>query len=102
MDKMKLRNYWDNKDLLEKCLIVFLILIIIFLIVMKSISALTDEERERNNQLLQEMEEKGEIPVVEIRDYTQDLNPFFLLGVLTIGIIILVVILIRLVNRDRL
>jgi len=99
---MKLRNYWDNKDLLEKCLIVFLILIIIFLIVMKSISALTDEERERNNQLLQEMEEKGEIPVVEIRDYTQDLNPFFLLGVLTIGIIILVVILIRLVNRDRL
>ena len=99
---MKLKSDWDNKDLLEKCLIVFIILIVIFLVIMKSISALTDEERERNNQLLQDMDEKGEIPVLEIRDYTQDLNPFFIFGVLTIGIIILVVILIRLVNRDRL
>ena len=99
---MKLKNYWDDKDLLEKCLIGFLILIIIFLIVMKCVSALTDEEREKNNQLLQEMKEKGEIPALEIRDYSQDLNPFFLLGVLIVGIIILVYVLIRLANRDRL
>lgn len=105
---MKLKNYWDNKSLLEKCLMIFIVLIIIFLICMycmhyiQFVSALTEEERIESNRLITEMKEKGEILIPEIRDYSQDLNPFFILGVLTIGIIILVTILIRLMNRDRL
>lgn len=101
MVKMKLKNYWDNKDLFEKYMLIFIILIIVFLIVIKSVSGLTEEERIKNNQLLNQIKEKGEIPL-EIGGYDTDLNPFFILGFLTIGIIILVYILIRVINRDRL
>lgn len=99
---MGLKSFWNNKDPIEKFLLIFLILTIFFLIFMECVSGLTEEERIRNNQLLQEMEEKGEILIPEMRDYSQDLNPFFILGGLAIGIIILIYILIRLSNRDRL
>lgn len=77
-----------------------LYIFLIFLICINLVSSITDAQRERNNRLLQEMEEKGEI--IQEVNYADDLNPFFVLGFLTIGIIILVYILIRVVNRDRL
>lgn len=78
-----------------------LLFFFIFLICVSYVSSLTEEERIRNNELLQRMKEKGEI-LGEGENYKQDLNPFLLLGVLIIGIIILVYILIRIMNRDRL
>lgn len=79
-----------------------LLIFLIFLICISFVSSLTEEERIKSNKLIEEMKEKGEILVPEVRDYSQDLNPFFILGVLTIGIIILVYVLIRVINRDRL
>jgi len=79
-----------------------LLIFLIFLICISFVSSLTEEERIKSNKLIEEMKEKGEILVPEVRDYSQDLNPFFILGVLTIGIIILIYVLIRVINRDRL